>query len=36
MTCVGDYEIKPPIYENFLEKNKCIHTNDRVENGLTY
>ena len=26
ITCVGHYEIKPPLYENFTEKNKCIHT----------
>ena len=23
-TCVGDYEIKPPIYKTFIEENKCI------------
>ena len=36
MTCVGHYEIKPPIYEKFIEKNKCIRTNDMLENGLMY
>ena len=34
MTSVGDYEIKPPIYKSFIEKNKCMHTNGRLENGL--
>ena len=27
---------KTPIYEIFIEKNKCIHTNSRLENGLMY
>ena len=36
MMCVGDYEIKPPLYKNFIEKMKCICTNDRLENGLMY
>ena len=36
MMCMGHYEIKPPIYEKFIEKNKCIHTNDMLENGLMY
>ena len=37
MTCVGHYEIKPPINEKFIiEKNKCIHTSGRLENGLMY
>ena len=32
--CMGHYEIKSPIYEKFLEKNECIHTNNKLENGL--
>lgn len=24
MTCVGDYELKPPIYKNFMSKNERI------------
>ena len=31
---VSHNEIKPPIYEKFIEKNKCIHTIDMLENGL--
>ena len=34
--CVGHYEMKPFIYENFMEKNKCISTNDKLENGPVY
>ena len=33
MTCVGRYEIKPLIYEKFIKKNKCIHTNGMLEMG---
>ena len=36
MMCMGHYEIKPPIYKIFVEKNKCLHTNDMLENGLVY
>ena len=36
MMCVGEYEIKPFTHENLVEKNKCIHTNGRVKNGLMY
>ena len=36
MTCVGCYEIKPDIYKNFIEKQKCICTNGGLENGLMY
>ena len=32
----GDYENKPPIYWNFMEQNKCIRTNGKLENGLMY
>ena len=32
----GHYEIKPPIYKKFLKKNKCIHSNNMLENGLIY
>ena len=28
MRCMGHYGIKFPIYEKFVEKNKCIHTNN--------
>ena len=31
-TCVGRCEIKPPIYEKFIEKNNCIRTNGMLEN----
>ena len=34
--CKGLYEIKPPIYEKFIENNKCIHTKGMLENGLMY
>ena len=30
------YEIKSPIYKNFIKKRKCIHTNGMPENGLIY
>ena len=33
---MGHYEIKPPAYEKFIEKTKCIPTNDKLENGLIY
>ena len=36
MVCVGPYENQSPIYETFIEKNKCIHTNNILENGLMY
>ena len=36
MMCVGHYEIKPPIYENFIEGNIYIYTNGVLENGLMY
>ena len=36
MTCVGHNEIKSPIYEKFIEKNRCIHTNNMLKNGLMY
>lgn len=31
---MGHCEMKPPIYEKFTEKNKYIHTNGKLENGL--
>ena len=34
--CMGHYEIKTPIYENFIEKNICVHTNSMLEVGLMY
>ena len=36
MTCLGHYEIKPPMYEKFIWKNKCICIDGRLENELTY
>ena len=33
---MGHYENRPPIYEKVIEKNKCICTNDMLENGLMY
>ena len=36
MTCMGDYEIKPPICEKSTKKKKCIHTNGKLENELMY
>ena len=36
MMCVGHYEITPPIYKKFVEKNKCLCTNGKLENGLRY
>jgi hypothetical protein len=30
------YEFKPPLYDNVIEKNNCIHTNGMLENGLMY
>ena len=29
--CVGHYEIKPLIYEEFIEKNNCICTKGMLE-----
>jgi hypothetical protein len=36
MMCVGRYEVKPHIYEKFIGKKQCIHTNGKLENGLIY
>ena len=36
MTCVGRYEIKPPIYEKFVKKNNCIRTTNKLENEFMY
>jgi hypothetical protein len=36
MTCMGDYEIKLLIYKEVIKNNKCICTNNRLENGLMY
>lgn len=36
MTCVGDYEIKPHAYITFIKKNKCICTDNMLENELMY
>ena len=32
MTCVGQFKIKLPIYKKFMEENKCISTNDELDN----
>ena len=29
-------KLNPPIYEKFIEKNECMHTNGMLENGLIY
>ena len=31
MIYLGHYEMKPPIYDKFVEKNKCIHTYNMLE-----
>ena len=31
MPRVGHYEIKPPIYKKFIEKNICIRINGKLE-----
>jgi hypothetical protein len=36
MMCVDNYEIKSHVYEKFVEENKHLHTNGRLENGLVY
>ena len=36
MMCVGDHAIKSPMYENFIVKNKRIHSSSVLENGLMY
>ena len=36
MMCMRGYEIKPPIYEKFLEEYKFARNNNRLENGLKY
>ena len=36
MTCMGHCEIKQPVYEKFIGKNDCIHTNGMLENGLVH
>ena len=36
MKCVGHNEIESPIYEEFIEKNKCLRTNGMLENELVY
>ena len=36
MTCMSEYETKPTLYEKLINERKCIHTNDRLENGLMY
>ena len=34
MTCLDDYEIKPPIYGVLMKKNKCTCNNNKLENGV--
>ena len=31
MMRLGNYAVKPPIYEKIIERNKCIRTNGRLE-----
>ena len=33
---MGHSKIKPPINERLVEKNKCIHTNIMLKNGLIF
>ena len=34
MMCMSHYEIKPHVYKEFIEKNKCMRTYGMLENGL--
>ena len=34
MMYMGHYEMKPLIYGKFMKRNKCIHTNNMLENGF--
>ena len=34
MACMGYYEIKPLEYKKFIEKIRCIHINNMLENEL--
>ena len=36
MMCDGQYELKLPIYEKFMELNKCVRTKGILENILMY
>lgn len=36
MTCVGHYENKSPMYEKFINDNKCIRTNGVLGNKLMF
>ena len=36
MICMGHYEIKLPIHEKIIEKNKYVHINGQLENVLMY
>jgi hypothetical protein len=36
MMHVGDYEIKPPLYKEFIKKSIGIHTSRKLERGLVY
>ena len=33
-TCASHYEIKLPIHEKFIKKNKCICTNNMLDSGF--
>lgn len=33
---MGHYEIKPHVYESFNEENKCVRSNDMLQNRLMY
>ena len=36
MMCMDHYELGLPIYENFMERKKCVHNDDMLENELMY
>ena len=36
VACMDYYNIKPPTYDKFIEKTKCIHTNNMLDNRLMY
>jgi hypothetical protein len=36
MTCIGHYEIKTLVYNKFIERIRCMHTNNLLENEPMY
>jgi hypothetical protein len=36
MTCVGDYEINPPIYKTTMKKSNNLHTDDMLDDNFMY